>query len=111
MEILTAFAIGLTFAAGIYQILQRNIIRSAIGLMLLSNAVSLYLLSTGAWIGEKAAYVGQAAGNPVDPLPQALILTAIVISLGTTSFVLAMLLIISKRYKTCDSNELTGLSK
>ncbi len=35
MEIITAFAIGLTFAAGVFQILQRNVIRSAIGLMLL----------------------------------------------------------------------------
>lgn len=110
MEILTALAIGLTFAAGVYQILRRNVIRSAIGLMLLSNAVSLYLLSTGAWIGEKAAYVGQAAGDPVDPLPQALILTAIVISLGTTAFILAVIFIVSKRYKTCDSDDLTGLS-
>lgn len=110
MEIITAFAIGLTFAAGIFQILQRNVIRSAIGLMLLSNAISLYLLSTGAWHGDHAAYVG-LTGNPVDPLPQALILTAIVISLGTTSFVLAMLIIISKRYKTCDSDGLDGLAK
>lgn len=111
MEILTAFAIGLTFAVGVFQILRRNVIRAAIGLMLLSNSISLYLLSTGAYIGEKAAYVGQAAGYPVDPLPQALILTAIVISLGTTAFVLAMLYIINKRYKTCDSDTLKGLSK
>lgn len=111
MEILTAFAIGMTFAAGLYQILRRNLIRSVIGLMLLTNAVSLYLLSTGAWVGEKAAYVGQAQGNPVDPMPQALILTAIVISLGTTAFVLAVMFIVSRRYKTCDSDELTGLSR
>ncbi len=111
MEILTAFAIGLTFAVGLFQILRRNVIRAAIGLMLLSNAISLYLLTTGAYIGEKAAYVGIAVGEPVDPLPQALILTAIVISLGTTAFVLAMLYIISKRYKTCDSDALTGLAK
>ena len=110
MELLTAFAIGLTFAAGIFQILRWNVIRAAIGLMLLGNAISLYLLTTGAYIGEKAAYVG-LAGEPVDPLPQALILTAIVISLGTTAFVLAMLYIISKRYETCDSDAINGLSK
>ena len=111
MEILTAFAIGLTFAAGVYQVLQRNVIRSAIGLMMMSNGISLYLLSTGAWIGEKAAYVGQAAGDSVDPLPQALILTAIVISLGLTAFILAVMFIVSRRYKTCDSDELTGLTR
>jgi multicomponent Na+:H+ antiporter subunit C len=111
MEIITAFAIGLTFSVGLFQILRRNVIRSAIGLMLLSNAISLYLLSTGAYIGEKAAYVNQVIGEPVDPFPQALILTAIVISLGTTAFVLAMLYVISKRYKTCDSDALKGLTK
>lgn len=111
MEILTAFAIGLTFSVGLFQILQRNVIRSAMGLMLLTNAISLYLLTTGAFIGEKAAYVGKSIGNPVDPLPQALILTAIVISLGTTAFVLAVLYVISKRFNTCDSDDLKGLSK
>lgn len=109
MEILTAFAIGLAFAAGIYQILRRNIIRAATGLMLLGNAISLYLLSTGAWIGEKSAYVNNTPGAPVDPLPQALVLTAIVIGIGTTAFVLAMVVIIGKRYKTCDADQLDGL--
>ena len=45
MEILTAFAIGLTFAVGLFQILRRNVIRAAIGLMLLANAVNLFILS------------------------------------------------------------------
>lgn len=111
MEILHAFAIGLIFAAGIFQILQRNVIRAAIGLMLIGNAIALYLLSTGAWIGEKAAYHGLVVGQAVDPLPQALVLTAIVISIGTTAFVLAMLVILGKRYKTCDADKLKGLAK
>ena len=109
MELLTAFAIGLTFAVGLFQILRRNVIRAAIGLMLLANAVNLFLLSTGAWTGEQAAYVGPALAQRCDALPQALILTAIVISLGTTAFVLSMLYILASRYKTCDSDKVTGL--
>ena len=109
MEILTALAIGLTFAVGLFQILRRNVIRASIGLMLLTNAVNLFLLSTGAYIGEKAAYVNPSAATLSDALPQALILTAIVISLGTTSFVLAMLYIVAKRYKTCDADKIDGL--
>ena len=57
MEILTAFAIGLTFAVGLFQILRRNVIRAAMGLMLLANAVNLFLLTTGATWG-----VGTALG-------------------------------------------------
>ena len=111
MELLTAFAIGLTFAAGIFQILRRNVVRTALGLMLLANAINLFLLSTGAYVSEIAAYVNSSVATRSDALPQALILTAIVISLGTTAFVLAMLYIIARRYKTCDSDELTGLKQ
>ena len=108
MEILTAFAIGLTFAVGIFQILRRNVIRAAIGLMLLTNAINLFLLSTGAYTGVKAPYVG-LIGVKSDALPQALVLTAVVISLGVTAFVLAMLVVIARRYKSCDSDDIRGL--
>ncbi len=111
MEIMTAFAIGLTFAVGLFQILRRNVIRAAIGLMLLTNAVNLFLLSTGAYTGAKAAYVGLTGGIQSDALPQALILTAIVISLGVTAFVLAMLFVVARRYDTCDSDEIRGLKR
>ena len=88
--------------------LRRNVIRSVIGLVILANAVNLFLLSTGAYTGEVAAYT-TAAGTRSDALPQALILTAIVISMGGTAFVLAMLYIVSARYKTADLDELDGL--
>lgn len=109
MEILTALVIGLTFAVGLFQILRRNVVRAAIGLMLLANAVNIFLLSSGAYVGEKAAYAGGPNLVMTDALPQALILTAIVISLGTTSFVLSMLYIVSRRYKTCDTDKIDGL--
>ena len=111
MEIITAFAIGLTFAVGLFQVLRRNVIRAAIGLMLLTNAVNLFLLSTGAYNGREAPYVVTASVTHSDALPQALILTAIVISLGVASFVLAMLFVIARRYKTCDSDEIEGLKR
>ncbi len=108
MELITAATVGLLFAIGIFQLLRRNVIRSVIGLMILANAVNLFLLSTGAYEGDAAAYT-TAAGTRSDPLPQALILTAIVISMGGTAFVLAMLYIISSRYKTADLDEMDGL--
>jgi multicomponent Na+:H+ antiporter subunit C len=108
MELLTALAVGMTFAIGIFQLLRRNVIRSVMGLMILSNAINLFLLSTGAYAGSVAPYVG-LGDTYSDPLPQALILTAIVISMGGISFILAMLYIISARYKTADVDDVNGL--
>jgi len=110
MELILAFGIGILFASGIFQLLRRNIIRSAIGLVILMNAVNLFLLSTGAYVGNEPAYISAVTtGVHSDALPQALILTAIVISMGGTAFVLSMLYIISSRYKTSDLNEIDGL--
>lgn len=93
---------------GIFQLLRRNVIRSAIGLMILANGVNLFLLTTGAYEGIDPAYTTEA-GVRSDALPQALILTAIVISMGGTAFVLSMLYIISARYKTADMDEVDNL--
>jgi multicomponent Na+:H+ antiporter subunit C len=108
MELLTALAIGLLFAIGVFQMLRRNVIRSVIGLIILSNAVNLFLLSVGIVDGVEPAYTIET-GLRSDALPQALILTAIVISMGGTAFVLSMLYIISARYKTADMDEVDGL--
>ncbi len=108
MNILTSLAVGILFAAGVYQILRRNVIRAAIGLVLISNAVNLFLFTTGAYSGTSAAY-STATTQISDPLPQALVLTAIVISMGGFAFVLSLLYAISTRYKTSDSDEVKGL--
>lgn len=108
MELLTAIAVGTLFAIGVFQLLRRNLIRSVIGLIILANAVNLFLLSAGAYRGVDPAYT-TADQITSDPLPQALILTAIVISMGGTAFVLGMLYIISARYKTADMNEVNNL--
>lgn len=109
MEILRAIAIGALFGIGLYQLLRRNVIRVAIGLIILSNAVNLFLLSVGAYNGIVEAYA-KAVGQRSDALPQALILTAIVISMGGFSMMLALLYVIASRYRTGDSDEVRGLS-
>jgi multicomponent Na+:H+ antiporter subunit C len=108
MVVLTALAIGAMFAIGLFQILRRNVIRAAIGLIVIANAVNLFLLSTGAYRGEAAAYAN-AAGQRSDALPQALVLTAIVISMAGFSLVLALLSVISNRYGTADADEIAEL--
>lgn len=108
MLILTALAIGTLFGIGLFQIMRRNILRSAMGLFLITNAINLFLLSTGAYDGLVASYT-TATQQRSDALPQALVLTAIVISMGGLAFVLSMLYIISVRYKTSDMDEINNL--
>jgi multicomponent Na+:H+ antiporter subunit C len=108
MELLTALAVGALFGIAIFQVLRRNVIRSAIGLILVGSAINLFLLSTGAYEGVVAAYAG-VEGQRSDALPQALILTAIVISMGGISLVLSMLYVLSARYRTSDLDEVDEL--
>ncbi len=91
---LAALVVGVLFAASMYLMLSRNVQLVAIGFIILSNGVNLLVL-TAAGLPEGAAppllgYEGPAGGTFADPLPQAFILTAIVIGLGTAAFLLAM---------------------
>ena len=108
MELLTAVSIGTLFGIGVFQILRRNVIRAVIGVMIMMNAVNLYLLSTGAYAGITAPYSDKVAQSS-DALPQALVLTAIVIGLGGFAFVLSLLYVLSKRYHTTDQDQINRL--
>lgn len=78
------------FAAGVYLLLERSLTRVLVGILLISNGISVLFLVVS----------GPAAGPPIvgispesemsDPLPQAMVLTAIVITLGMTAFILAL---------------------
>ena len=83
--------IGGLYAAGVYLLLDRSLTRVLVGFLLLGNATNLLLLSAGG-PGGLAPILGYAEPEEMsDPLPQALILTAIVITFGITAFVLAMI--------------------
>ena len=83
--------IGGLYAAGVYLLLDRSLTRVLLGFLLLGNATNVLLLSTGGYAGL-APIIGVAAEEDMsDPLPQALILTAIVITFGVASFVLALI--------------------
>jgi multicomponent Na+:H+ antiporter subunit C len=110
MDLITALVIGLLFSIAIFLLLRRNVIRSAIGLIVLSNAINLFLLSTGAYYGRIVPYAGQI-GQPSDALPQALILTAIVISMGGFALVMGLVSLLTARYESDDMDDLEGLKK
>ncbi len=96
--------VGGLYAAGVYLLLDRSLTRVLVGFLLLGNATNLLLLSTGGPAGL-APIVGYSDPSEMsDPLPQALILTAIVITFGVSAFVLAMI----HRSWTLGRNEAVG---
>lgn len=83
---------GILYACGIYLILERSLTRVLLGLMLLANATNLLILATGGYAGLAPLFTRDTPpGDYNDPLPQALILTSIVISFAVTAFMLGII--------------------
>lgn len=86
-----ALTVGALYAAGTYLLLQRTLTRVVLGLGLLGHGANLLLLQAGGSAGG-VPFVGAPAGasGVADPLPQAMVLTAIVITFGVSAFLLAL---------------------
>lgn len=88
-----AIALGTVIAAGTYLALSRDLLRCLIGLALLGNGINLLLFSSGRLINDAPPIIAAGAttlGNATNPLPQALVLTAIVISFSLLCFSLVL---------------------
>lgn len=113
----------LLFIIGLYcAITKKNMVKIVIGLAIMEYAVNLFLIMLGYRTGGEAPIVGkeELAGiggqvtdlfvnNCVDPLPQALVLTAIVIGLGSLAMMVAMCIRIYEKYGTLDITEIRRL--
>jgi multicomponent Na+:H+ antiporter subunit C len=91
MTVASVTVIGVLFSVGVYLVLQRHLTRVLVGLGVLAHGVNLMILAAGGALGE-APIVDGRSGPFSDPLPQALILTAIVITFGMTAFLLGLAL-------------------
>ncbi len=92
MEFLIASAIGMLGACGIYLMLRARTFSVVLGLTLLSYAVNLLLFASGGLRLDQPPLIDTQASAYTDPLPQALVLTAIVIGFAMTAFVLVLAL-------------------
>ncbi|MCB1984280.1 MAG: Na+/H+ antiporter subunit C [Burkholderiales bacterium] len=90
MELLIAIIIGVLTACGVYLSLRGRTFPVVLGLTFLSYAVNLFLLIMGRLTVGAPPIISDTAANYADPLPQALVLTAIVISFGMTAFVIIL---------------------
>jgi multicomponent Na+:H+ antiporter subunit C len=111
MEILLALMVGVLYASAIYMILRRSLVKLIIGLILLGNGANLLIfllgrISKGAppiIPGDSKVFTDIYA----DPVPQALILTAIVISFGLQSFAI---ILIKRAYKVTQTDDLDQIN-
>ncbi len=92
MEFLLSTAIGLLTAGGVYLVLRARTWPVVLGLALLSYATNLFLFATGRLVLNLPPVISPEAAAYTDPLPQALVLTAIVISFGMTAVIVVMAL-------------------
>ncbi|SDZ87915.1 Na+/H+ antiporter subunit C [Rubrimonas cliftonensis] len=92
MELLVATAIGALTASGVYLILRLRSFPVVIGTAMLSYAVNTFLFATGRLAVNQPPILGASAAGVVDPIPQALVLTAIVISFGMTALIVMLML-------------------
>ena len=92
VNLILLLVMGVLYAVGVYLLLERSLTRVLLGIVLITNGTNLLILHTGGIPGAAPLYDPAIAPEDYsDPLPQAFILTAIVISLATTAFLLGMI--------------------
>jgi len=93
MEVVLAILVGVLYTAGVYMLLRRSILKFIIGIIFMSNATNLLVFLSAGIVPGNPVFVGGEVtdySQLADPLPQALVLTAIVIGLGMVVFILAL---------------------
>lgn len=111
MELLLAILIGVLYASGIYMMLRRSLVKLLLGLILLGNGANMLIFLLGRIAKGKPPVIPDASNTFTDafadPVPQALILTAIVISFGLQAFAIILL---KRVYTVLRSDDLDHLS-
>jgi multicomponent Na+:H+ antiporter subunit C len=107
MQLETALLVGVMFTVATYLVLQRSFVRILFGFLILTNAANLLVLAmSGSPDGKHPPVVLEDQFAMVDPLPQALILTAIVIGFGLAAYLVFLLYRLFLDHKTTNAAEL-----
>ncbi|MFC2948425.1 Na(+)/H(+) antiporter subunit C [Virgibacillus sediminis] len=105
MEIITSILAGILFATAVYNLLQKQLLRIIIGTVLLTHGAHIFIFTMGKLKTGQPPVLTEGVTDYTDPLPQALILTSIVISFGVTS----LLLVLS--YRTAQENNTDNMEQ
>lgn len=109
MELFWSLVIGILFAGSIYSILRRSLAKILLGFLILSHAVNMLIFTAGGFNRGSPPFIKDQVADPTlitDPLPQALILTAIVIGFGILSFCIALYSVFYTSNRTDDVDKL-----
>ncbi|MDO8408928.1 MAG: Na+/H+ antiporter subunit C [Phenylobacterium sp.] len=108
IEFLVASAVGVLSAAGIYLVLRARTFPVVLGLAFMSYAINVFLFSSGRLVVNEPPIYGQDVAAYSDPLPQALVLTAIVIAFGMTALVVVLAL---RTFLEAGTDQVDGLGE
>ena len=110
MEVLLCWLVGILFAVSIYLLLHKNLVRVLFGIMMISSSINLLIFTVGRLTQSTPAFLNMRDNIPskffADALPQALILTAIVIGFGLVSYSLILITKTWQELGTMDSDEM-----
>lgn len=102
MNVIYAFVVGALFTIGLYQLLGKDVLRMAFGIYVMFNGLNVLIMAMGTVPGNQAPFA-QLAGPYVDPLVQAMVLTAIVIGFGLATFLLLLAARLAQARETLDA--------
>jgi multicomponent K+:H+ antiporter subunit C len=108
VELLISTAVGVLTASGVYLLLRGRTFPVILGLSLLSYAVNVYLFAMGRLVVDRPPIIQPGVTEYTDPLPQALVLTAIVISFGMTALIVVLAL---RGYLEAGNDHVDGAGK
>ncbi len=110
MEVILSFLTGSLYAAGLYLMMRRSLFKLILGLMLMGHAANLLLFTIGGLKRGAPPFIQEGmsrlTGDFADPLPQALILTAIVIGFGLNAFAVMLIRRVHETTGTDDLDEM-----
>ncbi|MCW8848712.1 MAG: Na+/H+ antiporter subunit C [Melioribacteraceae bacterium] len=109
MELILVIIIGILYSTGLYMIMRRSFVKVIIGLIFLGHAANLLIFTVGRITKGAPSFLkadGTIPNNFADPLPQALILTAIVIGFGVQAFAIVLF---KRVYQTAGTDDLDKL--
>lgn len=108
METLIVILVGILISIGTYLILSRQLLRIVLGASVVGHAVNLLLITSGGLKTGSAPLLGEKTAGFTDAIPQALILTAIVINFAVTALVLVLCYRAYQNFGTDDMEQLRG---
>ena len=108
MILILSIAIALLFASGAYLLLKHDLIRVAVGMVLISNAANLFIMSAGLTTGAAPLYPLPEDQQVADPVVQGMTLTAIVIGFGVTALLLSLVYRVYTSHLSIDLDDLAA---